>query len=212
MTTPDLTEHEVLVRPRPAPEVPAGRSTGWWAMVLFISTESATFAALIASEFYLRFSAKGSWPPASEKEPDLVLPTIATVVLLVSCVPMLLGSLTAARGSRVGGLLGTLGALAGGIAFLVLQVLDWLSEWPDSTISKDAYGSMFYGITALHAAHVLIGVGMLVFLTIALVVRRAAARPRGPVSLVAMYWYFMGVIAVAVYLSVYLSATLWANR
>lgn len=212
MTSPDLTEHEVLARPRRAPEAPAGHSTGWWAMVLFISTESATFAALIASDFYLRFSAKGTWPPTSEKEPDLVLPTIATVIILVSCVPMLFGSVTAARGSRAGALLGTLGALAGGVAFLVLQVLDWLSEWPDSTISKDAYGSMFYGITALHAVHVLIGVGMLVFLAVSLVVRRAAARPRGPVSLVAMYWYFMGIVAVAVYLTVYLSATLWATR
>lgn len=208
----DLTEHEVLVRPGAAPEVPAGRSTGWWAMVLFISTESATFASLIASTFYLRFSAKGSWPPSGEKEPSLVLPTIATVVILVSCLPMALGSLAAARGSRAGGLLGSLGALAGGIAFLVLQVVDWISEWPDSTISKDAYGSLFYGLTALHALHVLIGVGMLIFLVASLAVRRAAARPRGPVSLVAIYWYFMGVVAVAVYLTAYLSSTLWATR
>ena len=212
MSSQDLTEHEVLVRPRPAPEAPAGRTTGWWAMVLFISTESATFAALIASDFYLRFSAKSSWPPATEKEPDLVLPTVATVVILASCLPMLLGSLAAARGSRVGGFLGTLGAFVGGATFLVLQVLDWLSEWPDSTISKDAYGSLFYGLTALHAVHVLIGVGMLGFLLASLAVRRAAARPRGPVSLVAMYWYFMGVVAVAVYLTTYLSATVWATR
>jgi len=212
VTTRDLTEHEVLVRPGAAPEAPAGRTTGWWAMVLFIATESATFAAILASDFYLRFSAKGDWPPAGEKEPGLVLPTIATVVIMVSCLPMLLGSLAAARGSRAGGLLGTLGALAGGVAFLVLQVLDWRSEWPDSTISKDAYGSLFYAITGLHAAHVLIGVGMLAFLLVSLAVRRAAARPRGPVSLVAMYWYFMSVVAVAVYLTVYLAASLWATR
>ncbi|MEX0429322.1 heme-copper oxidase subunit III [Nocardioides sp. DS6] len=204
----DLTEHEVLVESAAAPEAPVGRSTGWWAMVLFIATESATFAAFLASYFYLRFSAKGPWPPTGDKAPDLTLPTIATVVLVVSCLPMLLGSRLAARRSRAGAALGTLGALAGGAAFLVLQILDWLSEWPESTLSKDAYGSLFYAITGLHTAHVVIGVGMLAFLAASLGVRRAAARPRGPVMLVAMYWYFMSVVALAVYVTVYLSPTL----
>lgn len=204
----DLTEHEVLVEPRYAPEAPVGRTTGWWAMVLFISTESATFAAALASYFYLRFSAKGPWPPTADKAPDLLLPTVATAAIVVSCLPMLLGSALAGRRSRGGAALGTLGALAGGVAFLVLQVLDWRSEWPESTLSKDAYGSLFYALTGLHAAHVLVGVGMLVFLLASLAVRRTAARPRGPVYLVAMYWYFMGAVALAVYVTVYLSPTL----
>jgi len=204
----DLTEHEVLVEPATAPEAPVGRTTGWWAMVLFISTEAATFACALASYFYLRFSAKGPWPPVGEKEPDLLLPTVATVVIVASCAPMLAGSLLAARHSRAGAALGTLGALAGGIAFLVLQIVDWASEWPDSTLSKDAYGSLLYGITGLHAVHVVIGVGMLAFLLASLRLRHRAARPRGPVHLVALYWYFMGVVALAVYVTVYLSPTI----
>ena len=208
MSSSDLTERDVLARPTVAPEAPAGRSTGWWAMVLFIATEGATFACFLASYFYLRFSSATSWPPPGEKEPGLVVPTIATAVLVISCGAMVLGSRAAGRRARGGATLGVVGALLGGVAFLVLQVVDWLREWPSSTLDKDAYGSLFYAITGLHAAHVVVGVGMLAFLAVSLAVRRAAARPAGPVALVAMYWYFMAVVGVAVYVTVYLSPTL----
>ena len=51
---------EAAARRQPAQlaEAPAGRTTGWWGMVLFICTESATFAAFLASYYYLRFSSR----------------------------------------------------------------------------------------------------------------------------------------------------------
>jgi heme/copper-type cytochrome/quinol oxidase subunit 3 len=176
-------------------------------MVLFIATEAATFAAFLASYFYLRFSSSTTWPPPGEKEPDLLVPTVATVILVVSSAAMAFGSRSARRRARTPAALGVVGVLLGGLAFLVLQVVDWLEEWPSSTLSKDAYGSLFYAITGLHAAHVVVGVGMLAFLAVSLAVRKAAARPAGPVALVAMYWYFMAVVGVAVYVTVYLSPT-----
>ena len=188
----------------PAPEGPAGRSTGWWGMVLFIGTEGATFAAAIASYFYLRFAKAAPWPPPGDRAPDLVLPSIATAVLVLSCVPMLLAS-RAARAHRRGAAgAAVLLTLLAGAAFVVLQVVDWVSEWPSSTLSKDAYGSLLYSVTGLHTAHVVIGLGMLLFL----LVEAAAGRTRGSaqsVPIVALYWYFMAVLAVAVYLTVYLT-------
>lgn len=208
MSGRDLTERDVLAVSTTAPEAPSGRTTGWWAMVLFIATEGATFASFLASYFYLRFSSSGAWPPTGGKEPHLVVPTIATAALVLSCGTMVVGSHGARRAARGRAALGTAGALVGGIVFLVLQSVDWAREWPSSTLTKDAYGSLFYAITGLHAAHVVVGVGMLAFLVVSLAVRRAAARPAGPVSLVAMYWYFMAVVGIAVYVTVYVSPTL----
>jgi heme/copper-type cytochrome/quinol oxidase subunit 3 len=174
-------------------------------MVLFICTEAATFACAIASYFYLRFVHATGWPPASDKLPHLVLPTVATVVLVVSCVPMAL-SLRAARRGRGGATgAGVLLALAGGAAFVVLQILDWRAEWPASTLQKDAYGSLFFSITGLHTLHVLIGLGMLVFLLVSVAIGRITTDHWDPVTIVSMYWYFMSVLAVAVYATVYLS-------
>jgi len=188
-----------------APEAPVGRSTGWWGMVLFISTEAATFACAIASYFYLRFVHATSWPPPSDRLPGLVLPSIATGVLVVSCLPMALALRAARRGRVAATGIGVFLALAGGVAFLVLEVFDWLAEWPASTLQKDAYGSLFFGITGLHNLHVLIGLAMLVFLLVSVAVGRITSEHWDPVTIVSMYWYFMAVLAVAVYVTVYLS-------
>jgi len=201
----DTTERSVRREPVAAPEAPVGRSTGWWGMALFISTEAATFAVFLASYFYLRFSHTSGWPPPSEKGPDLVLPSVATGVLVLSCVPMLLAVRTTPRNRTAASGLGVAGAFAGGCAFLVLQVLDWAGEYPSSTPSKDAYGSLFYVITGLHAAHVAIGVGMLLFLLASLAAGRLGRERHEPVNLVALYWYFMSVVALGVYATVYLS-------
>lgn len=188
-----------------APEGPVGRSTGWWGLVLFIATEAVTFAALLASYFYIRFANASVWPPPADKLPGLVYPSIMTGLLVASVVPMALASRASRRDRTGAGWPAVVVVFLVGWAFLVLQVLDWLAEWPSSTLSKDAYGSLFYSITGLHAAHVAIGVGMLGFLLVAMAVGRLRREHGEPVRLVALYWYFMAVLAVAVYLTVYLT-------
>jgi cytochrome c oxidase subunit 3 len=188
-----------------APEHPRGHSTGWWGMVLFIATEAATFAAVIASYYYLRFAKATVWPPPGESPPDLVLPSIATAVLIVSCIPMAIAVRTARRGRGAATGLANFVSFLGGAAFVVLQILDWKSEWPDSTLSKDAYGSLLYSVTGLHTAHVVIGLGMLLFLVVAAAVGRIKEGHWEPVVIVSLYWYFMSVLAVAVYLTVYVT-------
>jgi heme/copper-type cytochrome/quinol oxidase subunit 3 len=174
-------------------------------MVLFIATEGATFAAAIASYFYLRFADAQAWPPSSDKLPDLVVPTIATAILVASVVPMWLAVRTARR--MAGGPTGLLVLVTflAGAAFVVLQVVDWVSEWPSSTLSKDAYGSLFFSVTGLHTAHVVVGLGMLLFLLAGAAVGRVRRGHWEPVAIVSLYWYFMAVLAVAVYLTVYIT-------
>jgi cytochrome c oxidase subunit 1/cytochrome c oxidase subunit I+III len=184
---------------------PVGRTTGWWAMVLFIATEGATFAAFVASYFYLRFSATGPWPPHGDLLPKIVVPSIATGLMVLSCVPAWLGSRWAARGRGARATTAMVVTFLAGSAFVVLQVVDWFAESPASTLSKDVYGSLLFGITGLHVAHVVLGLGMLLFLAVSLARRPAALRPGGPVALVSLYWYFMALVAVAVYITVYLS-------
>jgi len=184
---------------------PVGRTTGWWAMVLFIATEGATFAAFVASYFYLRFSATGPWPPHGDIPPKIVVPSIATAVIVLSCLPVWLAGRWAANGRRALATTASIVTLCAGAAFVVLQITDWFAEWPASTLSKDAYGSLLFGLTGLHVAHVVVGLGMLAFVAVSLATRRAAARPGGPVSLIALYWYFMALVAVALYVTVYLS-------
>jgi cytochrome c oxidase subunit 3 len=174
-------------------------------MVLFIATEAVTFASAIASYFYLRFARGVDWPPPGEKQPDLLLAGIGTGVLVVSCVPTALAVRRARDGHDRAAGAGVLLSALGGCAFLTLQVLDWVGEYPSSRPSKDAYGSLFFSVTGLHAAHVLVGVGMLLFLVASAAAGRLSHGRWEPVRIVALYWYFMAVLALAVYATVYLS-------
>jgi heme/copper-type cytochrome/quinol oxidase subunit 3 len=199
------TELGVRGGPRTVAEAPSGRTTGWWGMMLFICTESATFAAFLASYFYLRFADATKWPPLGDKPPHLVAPSIGTGVLILSCVSMALGVRAAVREKRVLHFLLLLVTLFGGLAFVALQGLDYTQEYPASTISKDAYGSLMYSITGLHAFHVMLGVFMLLLLLGGTAFRPINRARAGSARVVAMYWYFLSVLAVAVFGTVYIS-------
>jgi heme/copper-type cytochrome/quinol oxidase subunit 3 len=198
------TEGTIGRRARRAPEGPVGRSTGWWGMVLFICTEAATFAAFLASYFYLRFDGHGPWPPPSDKLPGLFWPSLATGILVLSCVPMAIAVRTARRDARFSTWVNLLLVFLSGALFCALTGLDFVLEWPESTVSKDAYGSLFFTIPGLHAVHVLVGVVMAAMLLLSVPLGRVARHPQS-VSIVALYWYFLAVLAVAVYGTVYIS-------
>ena len=204
-STAASTELGVRGRARTVAEAPAGRTTGWWGMVLFICTEGAMFAAFLASYFYLRFADSTTWPPLGDKQPHLVAPSIGTGVLIISCLPMALSVRAAAREKRGLHFLLLLLAAFGGLAFISMQGLDFVQEYPASTISKDAYGSLLYTITGLHAFHVLLGVFMLLLLLGGTAFRPIDRARAGSARIVAMYWYFLSVVAVAVFCTVYIS-------
>jgi heme/copper-type cytochrome/quinol oxidase subunit 3 len=188
----------------PVTETPAGKTTGWWGMLFFIATEGAMFAAFIASYYYLRFATDTGWPPPGDKLPHVLVPSIGTGVLVLSCLPMWLGVKAARKGRMLAAPLVTLAMLAG-IAFVVLQAIDYLQEYPSSTPSKDAYGSLLYTLTGLHAFHVAIGVFMLLLVLFSSLFRGVGKAQHGAARVCAMYWYFLAVLAVAIYVTVYLS-------
>ena len=188
----------------PVAETPAGRTTGWWGMLLFICTEAAMFACFIASYYYLRFSTDGSWPPVSDKLPHRIVPGIGTGVLVLSCLPMFAAVRTSRKSRAVTFPLLVLVTLAG-TTFVVLQAVDYMQEYPSSTPSKDAYGSLLFTLTGLHAFHVGIGVLMMLLVLGGQLARGFKKPQAGATRVMAMYWYFLAVLAVAIYITVYLT-------
>ncbi|HET8604737.1 MAG TPA: cytochrome c oxidase subunit 3 [Marmoricola sp.] len=198
------TERAVRRGAWPVAEAPVGRTTGWWGMFFFIGTEGAMFAAFIASYYYLRFSTATAWPPPSDKLPHVLVPSIGTGLLVLSCLPMWLAVRAARRRSRLAAPAAAL-AMLGGVAFVVLQAVDYMQEYPSSTPSKDAYGSLLFSLTGLHAVHVAVGVFMLLLVLGSSLVRGVGKAQYGAARICAMYWYFLAVLAVAIYITVYLS-------
>jgi heme/copper-type cytochrome/quinol oxidase subunit 3 len=191
-----------------ATEIPAGRSTGWWGMVLFLATESGLFGTLLGSYFYLRFQFGPQWPPVGIERPELTTPLVMTALL----VPSSLSLMWAERGIRNGrrwrlrsGLLAT---LLLGTGFLVFHGLDYARKLGSFTPTTDVYGSLYYVITGLDGVHVLIGLLILAWLLAASTRGRFGPRRHERVRLTALYWQFVVVVWVAILFTVYLSPRL----
>ena len=180
---------------------------GWWGMVLFIAVEATLFALLLASYFYLRFRSGPVWPPDGIEDPKLTLVLIMSVILWSSSLPVHLAHSAIKRGrQRTLRVCLALGFLLGA-AFLALQCL---VEYPDIahhefTPRTNAYGSMFFTITGLHGAHVLVGLLMNAWTQLRVWQWAFEEHRHTTVQIFIMYWHFVDVVWVFVLATLYLS-------
>jgi cytochrome c oxidase subunit 3 len=169
---------ELVVDPRARERFPLG----WWGMAMLIATESALFAMMIGSYFYLRFKNE-HWPPPGVPQPKLVVPLVLLGVLILSAWPI-------SRGGR-GWLFVALVVQAG---YLAMEVHNYRQDLRLFTPQQHAYGSLYY--TLLGASHAHVAVGLLLNVWLLYRYRPRAARA------IALYWYGVIVLTTAVTLTV----------
>ena len=89
-----------------------------------------------------------------------------------------------------------------GFTFLTIQVNEYVHL--GFAPQDHAEGTIFYGLTGLHGAHVFVGLTLLVFATTrAFRGHFTAAEHRG-VEVPGIYWHFVDVMWIFVYSTVYL--------
>jgi cytochrome c oxidase subunit 3 len=125
------------------------------------------------------------WPPPGAPRPPAGL-WISTLLLAASSFALHAAGRAQAPARRRRAYALT---LALGLCFLGAQA--WL--WRDLlraglTTDANAYGTLFYSLTGLHAVHVVAG---LVFLAVVIALRQPA---RGTRRMCAIYWHFMGAL------------------
>ena len=168
-------------------------------MLVFIVSLAMIFAATILGLVVVRLEDDGPWPPDGMPALPSLL-ALSTVVILASSLTMWLTTRAIGQ-DRLKDFKRWLNAtFVLGLAFLVLQVVSWSQVIADELdFERHLYAWTFYVLTALHALHVLGGVGPM-----ALVVRNArldryrADQHRG-VTYLAMYWHFLDVAWISLY-------------
>lgn len=85
-----------------------------------------------------------------------------------------------------------------GLVFLTLSAFDYREHWQHLTPSTDSYGSIFYTIVSFHAAHVIVGLLILVYVLFLPRYAPAAESPYRPYHVAAMYWHFVDVVWIFV--------------
>lgn len=178
------------------------QASGYWGMLCLIATEGALFAWLLFSYFYTGLFVATPWPPSGP--PSLRLAAPNTVILLASSLAVGWAERSIRRhDSRWRLALGLFLGLVLGSVFVAIQ---WL-EWRDKPFSIDTsvYGSLFFTITGLHMAHVLVGLLVLAAMLLWSLMDYFSRGRHAAVTIGALYWHFVDAVWLFVFTSLYLA-------
>jgi heme/copper-type cytochrome/quinol oxidase subunit 3 len=175
-------------------------SRGWWGIALFVASETTFFGLMIGSYFYLRFQVT-DWPPAGVEKPKVALPLILTAILVSTTAP-LIAAVRAGRAGRVAlAWVLVLVALIVQSGYLGVQVHELLSELDKVHPKASAYGSVYITLLGAHHLHVAVGLLMELWLLGRLFGGLTGYRLNA-LRVIALYWYFVNFVAVAVVFTV----------
>jgi len=175
------------------------RPNGWWGVALLVATETAFFGSLLASYFYLRFSAT-QWPPAGIDPPAVALPLALTAALVATSVPAWLALRSARRSDASAARLWLLVSVAIQVGYLVAQGLLFASDLGKFSPRDTAYGSIYFTMLGAHHAHVVLAV-LLQLGLVGLLARGLTNYRLIGVQAVALYVWFVDAVAVLVVLT-----------
>jgi cytochrome c oxidase subunit 1/cytochrome c oxidase subunit I+III len=177
------------------------RALLWWGNLGMMAIEGTMFALLLATYLYLRM-VNLDWPPASVPMPDLLLPTINLVMLVLSYDVMLMADRAALRGNVTLVRIGFAVCVLVGIAFLVLRAMAMSMigfKW-----SSHAYGSVIWTSVGMHTFHMIAATGEALLLLIYSLVRKVEKKQLLDFRCTAVYWYFVTISWLPFYVIVWL--------
>jgi heme/copper-type cytochrome/quinol oxidase subunit 3 len=147
------------------------------------------FAALFFS--YFRLGAENlHWP--TDPAPNIALPLIMLTILLVSSATLEWGRRQAKVNRDPPARVAVGVTVVLGLVFVALQASEFRKHLKMLLPTTDAYGSIFYTITSVHGAHLVLGLLMLAYvMTLPKLGPGANRSPHRPLHAVSLYWHFV---------------------
>jgi cytochrome c oxidase subunit III len=171
-------------------------------MLLFIISEVMLFGAFFTAYFFIRVVADSGWFPLDGKELPKLVAGVNTAVLVSSSFTMHWALEGARRGNRRAMQVGLLTTALLGLTFLSVQVNEYVHI--GFAPSDNAQGTIFYGLTGLHGAHVFVGLTLLTMATTRAFRGHFTPKEHRGVEVPGIYWHFVDVMWIVVYSTVYL--------
>ena len=172
-------------------------------MFLFIASEAMLFGAFFTAYFFVRVvnPEAQSWPLEGFHLPVFVA-GVNTAVLLASSFTMHWALQSIKRGNRAGLKAGLLLTFMMGLAFLLTQMLEYARIGFNP--SDGAFGTIFFGLTGLHGAHVAVGLTLLGVATVRAFRGHYTPEHHHGVEIPGIYWHFVDVMWIVVYVTIYI--------
>ena len=195
----DVHEHEHHGPPKPNQSSRVDAQT--LGIYLFIISEVMLFGAFFTAYFFLRVVKGDPWPAPGTDIPVLVA-AVNTAVLVSSSFTMHWASISAKNGNRAGMRAGLFATFFLGLTFLSVQLNEYVHlGWAPQ---DSAQGSIFYGLTGLHGAHVTVGLILLLFANIRANRGHFTPEEHRGVEVPGIYWHFVDVMWIVVFFSLYI--------
>src|SRR3954449_4916830 len=170
-------------------------------MALFIISEIMIFGAFFTAYFFIRVVGGAPWPAHGTELPKLVA-GFNTVILISSSFTLHFAEVSLKKNNRLGVKLGMVATFLLGLTFLFIQINEYVHI--GFSPQDAAQGSIFYGLTGLHGAHVTIGLVLLSFVTIRSFRGHYSADAYRGMEVPGIYWHFVDVMWIVVYFTVYI--------
>jgi cytochrome c oxidase subunit III len=168
---------------------------------LFIISEVMLFGAFFTAYFFLRVVKGDPWPAPGTAIPVLVA-AVNTAVLVSSSFTMHWATISAKNGNRRAMRAGLWATFFLGLTFLSVQLNEYIHlGWSPQ---NHAQGTIFYGLTGLHGAHVTIGLLLLLFANIRASRGHFSPEQHRGVEVPGIYWHFVDVMWIFVFFSLYI--------
>jgi cytochrome c oxidase subunit 3 len=169
-------------------------------MLLFIISEVMLFGAFFTAYFFIRVVNHADWPAEGTDLPVAVA-GVNTAILLSSSLTMHWALVSAKNENRFGMKAGLASTLALGITFLTVQINEYVHI--GFAPHDHAQGTIFYGLTGLHGAHVFVGLTLLAMATVRAFRGHFSAKEHRGVEVPGIYWHFVDIMWVVVYTTIY---------
>jgi len=182
----------------------------WWGNLLLLFIETTMFFILIAVYFSVWMNLEPFPPPKVDTfpviynpVPDLTIPTINLIVLLVSLVPGILLDLSARKKDEGKIKIYLILTIAFNIAAIVLRFYEFDAlhfKWDDN-----AYGSITWTILGTHLLHLFVMAAEDSYLLVWTFARGLDKKHALDLTVMAVYWYWIVGIWILLYSLVYLA-------
>jgi cytochrome c oxidase subunit 3 len=170
-------------------------------MMLFIISEVMIFGAFFTAYFFIRVVGKAPWPGPGNELPKVVA-GFNTAILLSSSGTIHYALESIKAGNRRGLKVGMVATFLLGLTFLFIQINEYVHI--GFSPQDHAQGSIFYGLTGLHGAHVTIGLILLAMVTLRSFRGHYSAEAHRGMEVPGIYWHFVDVMWVVVFTTVYI--------
>jgi len=171
-------------------------------MLLFIVSELMLFGAFFTAYFFIRVVNHDPWPPSDAHDLPVNVAIVNSAILLSSSLTMHWALSAARKNNRWAMKAGMVTTILLGLTFLGTQINEYIHI--AFRPQDNAQGSVFYGLTGLHGAHVLVGLVLLTFVTIRVFKGHFSAESHRGMEVPGIYWHFVDGMWIIVFTTLYL--------